>query len=44
MGQAESARTAFTRALASASPEERGRELLQMKLDTLGQPAAGDMS
>ncbi|MCF6337052.1 MAG: tetratricopeptide repeat protein [Gammaproteobacteria bacterium] len=44
MGQPESARTAFMRALASASPGERGRELLQMKLDNLGQPASGDMS
>jgi predicted negative regulator of RcsB-dependent stress response len=43
MGQPESARTAYTRALASASPEERGRGLLQMKLDNLGQPTAGDM-
>ena len=43
-GQLELARTAFTRALASALPEERGRELLQMKLDNLGQPAAGDLS
>jgi len=44
MGQPESARTAFTRALASASPGERGRELLQMKLDNLGEHATGDMS
>ncbi len=44
MGQLESARTAFMRALASASPGERGRELLQMKLDNLGQPALGDVS
>ena len=44
MGQPESARTAFMRALASAPPEERGRELLQMKLDNLGQPASGDTS
>lgn len=44
MGQPESARTAFMRALASASPGERGHELLQMKLDNLGQPASGDMS
>ncbi len=44
MGQPESARTAFMRALASASPGERGHELLQMKLDDLGQPASGDMS
>lgn len=44
MGKPESARSAFTRALASTSPEERGRALLQMKLDNLGQPAAGDLS
>jgi len=44
MGQPESARTAFMRALASAAPGERGRELLQMKLDNLGQPVLGDMS
>jgi len=44
MGQPESARTAFMRALASAAPEERGRELLQMKLDNLGQPVPGDLS
>ncbi len=44
MGQPESARTAFMRALASAAPEERGRELLQMKLDDLGQPVSGDVS
>jgi len=44
MGQPESARTAFMRALASAAPGERGRELLQMKLDNLGQPVSGDMS
>jgi len=44
MGQPESARTAFMRALVSASPGERGRELLQMKLDNLGQPASGDLS
>jgi len=44
MGQPESARTAFMRALASASPGERGHELLQMKLDNLGQPASGDLS
>lgn len=44
MGQPESARTAFTRALTSAAPQERGRELLQMKLDNLGKPATGDMS
>jgi len=43
-GQPESARTAFTRALASASPGERGRELLQMKLDNLGQPVVGGAS
>ncbi len=44
MGQPESARTAFMRALASAALGERGRELLQMKLDDLGQPVSGDMS
>jgi len=44
MEQPESARTAFMRALASALPEERGRELLQMKLDNLGQPVPGDVS
>jgi predicted negative regulator of RcsB-dependent stress response len=43
-GQPESARTAFTRALASATPGERGRELLQMKLDNLGKAAAGGVS
>jgi predicted negative regulator of RcsB-dependent stress response len=43
-GQPESARTAYTRALASASPEERGRGLLQMKLDNLGQPVVGGAS
>lgn len=43
-GQPELARTAYTRALASASPNERGRELLQMKLDNLGQPAIGGTS
>jgi len=42
MGQPESARSAFMRALASAAPEERGRELLQIKLDNLGQPVSGD--
>lgn len=42
--QPEMARTAYTRALASASPEQRGRDLLQMKLDNLGQPAIGGMS
>lgn len=41
MGQPESARSAFTRALASATPDERGRALLQMKLDNLGQATAG---
>ncbi len=44
MGQPESARTAFMRALVSASQGERGHELLQMKLDNLGQPATGDLS
>ncbi len=44
MGQPESARTAFMRALASAAPGARGRELLQMKLDDLGQPVSGDVS
>lgn len=44
MGQPESARTAFMRALASAAPQERGRELLQIKLDNLGKPATGDKS
>lgn len=40
-GQLESARTAYTRALTSASPEQRGRGLLQMKLDNLGQSTVG---
>lgn len=44
MGKPESARTEFTKALASASPAERGRGLLQMKLDNLGQPTAGGTS
>jgi predicted negative regulator of RcsB-dependent stress response len=44
MGQPESARTAFTRALASAMPGERGRELLQMKLDNLGKAVTGGVS
>lgn len=43
-GQPESARTAYERALASTAPEERGRGLLQMKLDNLGQPAVGSAS
>mgnify|MGYP000330001420 CR=1 FL=1 len=49
-GQVESARTAYGRALAGMAPSERGRELLQMKLDNLGgagnqaQLAAGDVS
>lgn len=43
-GQPESARAAYTRALTSASPDERGRQLLQMKLDNLGQPAVGGTS
>ncbi len=44
-GQSESARTAYTRALASLAPSGRGRELLQMKLDNLGSsPAVGDIS
>lgn len=49
-GQLESARTAYGRALAAMAPSERGRELLQMKLDNLGgmgnqaQAAAGDVS
>jgi len=43
-GQPESARSAFMRALASASPEERGRAVLQMKLDNLGQAAMGGTS
>lgn len=41
-GQLESARTAYNRALSGMAPSERGRELLQMKLDNLG--AAGDVS
>jgi len=44
MGQPESARTEFSKALASASPKERGRSLLQMKLDNLGQPTVGGTS
>ena len=49
-GQIESARTAYVRALAEMPPTERGRELLQMKLDNLGdassqmQSPAGDVS
>lgn len=49
-GQLEAARTDYGRALASMTPAERGRELLQMKLDNLGtggnqaQTAAGDVS
>ena len=49
-GQLEAARTAYGRALASMTPAERGRELLQMKLDNLGaggnqaQTSAGDVS
>lgn len=48
-GQPESARTAYNRALAGMAPTERGRELLQMKLDNLGDAAtqaqaAGDVS
>lgn len=49
-GQPEAARTAYTRALVALTPAERGRELLQMKLDNLGaaadpaQTAAGDVS
>jgi len=49
-GQLESARTAYGRALAAMAPSERGRELLQMKLDNLGdagipaQAAAEDVS
>ena len=49
-GQLESARTAYGRALAGMTPMERGRELLQMKLDNLGDTgnqaplAAGDVS
>lgn len=48
-GQPESARTAYSRALAGMAPTERGRELLQMKLDNLGDTnnstqAAGDVS
>ena len=49
-GQLESARTAYGRALAGMTPMERGRELLQMKLDNLGDAgnqaplAAGDVS
>ncbi|MBL1276112.1 MAG: tetratricopeptide repeat protein [Ectothiorhodospiraceae bacterium] len=47
-GKPESARTAYNRALTSMAPTERGRELLQMKLDNLGsthgQAVAGAMS
>lgn len=44
-GQIESARTAYNRALTSMAPSARGRELLQMKLDNLGQATvAGDVS
>ncbi len=49
-GQTESARTAYGRALAGMAPTERGRELLQMKLDNLGNAnsqaavAVGDVS
>lgn len=49
-GQTESARTAYGRALAGMTPMDRGRELLQMKLDNLGNAtsqasvAAGDVS
>jgi len=48
-GQVESARTAYNRAMIGMAPEERGRELLQMKLDNLGgtpeqAQAAGDVS
>jgi len=49
-GQSESARTAYVRALAEMPTTERGRELLQMKLDNLGdassqmQSPAGDVS
>lgn len=44
MGKQNSARTAYNRALAITSPDERGRALLQMKLDSLGKPGAGDKS
>jgi predicted negative regulator of RcsB-dependent stress response len=44
MGKLESARTAFNRALASAAADERGRALLQMKLDNLGHADAGGKS
>lgn len=49
-GQVESARTAYALALAGMAPTERGRELLQMKLDNLGAESdqapqsAGDVS
>jgi predicted negative regulator of RcsB-dependent stress response len=49
-GQLEAARTAYGRALAAMTPTERGRELLQMKLDNLGDAGsqaptvAGDVS
>jgi len=43
-GQTAAARTAYERALAAALPEERGRKSLQMKLDDLGEPAAGGQS
>ena len=35
-GKPESARTAYSRALAEMSPSEPGRQLLQMKLNDLG--------
>ena len=40
-GQVESARTAYGRALAEMTPTDRGRELLQMKLDNLGVDNSG---
>lgn len=49
-GQRDSARTAYNRALTAMAPTDRGRELLQMKLDNLGdaasqaKPVIGDIS
>lgn len=40
-GQTDSARSAYGRALSGMMPAERGRELLQMKLDNLGSSDTG---